>query len=78
MCDCLLLYLHSSDPHAQGLGSQRNFADDIWLEVYLPAVLADLLQHTVRYIVLVKVNQSFDEVGLACQKTLQSHTDQNT
>lgn len=73
LCDCelTLLYLHSSDPHAQGFGSQGNFADNIWLEVYLPTVSADLFQHTVRYIVLVKVNQSFDEVGLTCQKHIQ-------
>lgn len=68
-------YLHGSDPHAQGLGSQRYFTNDLWLEVYLPAVLADFLQHTVRYIVLVKVYQRFDEVALTCQK--KSHRSEN-
>lgn len=60
---CVCGYLHGSDPHAERLGRQRDSANDIRLEVRLCAVLANLLQHAVWYVILIKVHQLFNEVG---------------
>ena len=65
---CSVSHLHGPDPHAEGLGSAGDPADDLRLEVWLGAVLPDLLQDAVRDVVLVKVDQLLDEVRLACQQ----------
>ena len=55
------VYLHSTYPHAQGLGGQGHTADNLRLEVWHGTVLSNLLQHTVRHVVFVEVDQLFDK-----------------